>query len=85
MLKKGTAKQDILAGLHDAIASRCVSLLRRVSIKKEFAISGGIAKNTGMVKKLEDKVKLKALIASEPQTIGALGAALYAKEILLAQ
>ena len=85
MLKKGVSKKDILAGLHEAIASRCVNLLRRVSVKKEFAITGGIAKNVGMVKKLEEKIKLKPLIAGEPQTIGALGAALFAREKLLAE
>ena len=78
LLKRGINKEDILAGLHDAIASRCISLLRRVSIEKEFAISGGIAKNIGMVTKLEERLNLKALIAPDPQIIGALGAASFA-------
>jgi len=83
LLKKGINKKDILAGLHDAIASRCISLLRRVSVEKEFAISGGIAKNIGMVKKLEEKLNLKALIAPDPQIIGALGAACQARTMLI--
>ncbi len=78
LLKRGINKEDILAGLHDAIGSRCISLLRRVSIEKEFAISGGIAKNIGMVTKLEERLNLKALIAPDPQIIGALGAASFA-------
>lgn len=80
LLKMGINKEDILAGLHDAIASRCISLLRRVSIEKEFAISGGIAKNIGMVTKLEERLNLKALIAPDPQIIGALGAASFAMD-----
>jgi ferredoxin len=69
-----------MAGLHEAIAVRSVNLLKRVSIKKDFAISGGIAKNAGMVRKLADKVGLEPLLADDPQLVGALGAALFARE-----
>ena len=79
-LKKGTAKSDILAGLNEAIATRCLSLLKRISIEKEFSITGGIAKNKGMVAKLREKVDLESLLSEDPQIIGALGAALFAEE-----
>lgn len=80
LAKRGTAKSDILAGLHDAIATRCYNLLRRVSVEKDFAITGGIAKNCGMVAKIKEKVGLEPLLAPDPQIIGALGAALFARE-----
>ncbi len=79
-LRKGVAKSDIMAGLHEAIAIRCLNLLKRVSIKKEFSITGGIAKNKGMVAKLREKVGLEPLLCEDPQIVGALGAALFARE-----
>jgi ferredoxin len=53
-----------------------------VSIEKEFSITGGIAKNKGMVAKLRDKVGLEPLLCDDPQIVGALGAALFAVERL---
>jgi len=79
-LRKGVSKSDILAGLNEAISSRCYNLLRRVSVEKEFSITGGIAKNRGMVAKLRDKLGLEPLLCEDPQIIGALGAALFAQE-----
>ena len=79
-LRKGASKGDILSGLHEAIATRSVNLLKRVSIEKDFSISGGIAKNKGMVQKLREKTGLEPLLAEDPQLMGALGAALFARE-----
>ena len=79
-LRHGVAKSDILAGLHEAIATRSLNLLKRVSIQKNFSITGGIAKNSGMVAKLREKVGLEPLLCEDPQIIGALGAALFARE-----
>lgn len=80
LMRRGIEKSDILAGLHEAIATRVYGLLRQVRIEGDFAITGGIAKNIGVVRKLEEKVGLKALIPEEPQIVGALGAALIAKD-----
>ena len=48
-MRKGVSKSDILAGLNEAISVRCLNLLKKVSIKSDFSISGGISKNKGMV------------------------------------
>jgi len=79
-LRQGVAKNDILAGLHEAIAIRSVNLLKRISIEKDFTITGGISKNKGMVQKLAEKVGLEPLLCEDPQLCGALGAALFAAE-----
>lgn len=79
-LRRGVSKSDILAGLNEAIATRCLNLLKRVSIEKEFSITGGIAKNKGMVAELEKKVGFKPLLCEDPQLVGAIGAALFAAE-----
>lgn len=82
LLRSGVHKNDILAGLCDALSHRVLPLLKRVGIEKEFAIAGGIAKNIGVVQRLEEKLGLRAHIAFEPQIVGALGAALFANELL---
>jgi predicted CoA-substrate-specific enzyme activase len=79
-LRKGAAKSDILAGLHEAIATRSLNLLKRISIEKDFTITGGISKNRGMVRKLAEKVGMEPLLCEDPQLVGALGAALFARE-----
>jgi predicted CoA-substrate-specific enzyme activase len=78
--RQGVAASDILAGLNEAIAVRCLNLLKKVSIEADFTITGGIAKNRGMVAKIAEKVGLEPLLAEDPQLIGALGAALFARE-----
>ena len=78
--RKGVSSSDILAGLNEAISIRCLNLLKKVSIEKDFTITGGIAKNKGMVAKIAEKVGLQPLLAEDPQIIGALGAALFAQE-----
>jgi predicted CoA-substrate-specific enzyme activase len=77
--RKGVVSSDILAGLNEAISVRCLNLLKKVSIEKDFTITGGIAKNKGMVAKISEKVGLQPLLAEDPQIIGALGAALFAR------
>jgi NAD-dependent dihydropyrimidine dehydrogenase PreA subunit len=81
-LRKGVSKPDILAGLNEAIATRCLNLLKRVTIQNDFTITGGIAKNKGMVNRIEKKVGLKAVLAPDPQLMGALGAAIFAADRL---
>lgn len=80
LCRQGISRGAILAGLHEAIARRCYNLLKRVSVERDFAITGGIAKNVGMVAEIKKKVGVDPVLADEPQTIGALGAALFAKE-----
>ena len=62
------------------MSTRVYTLLRRVGIEKDFAITGGIGKNIGVVRKVEELVGLKALVPEEPQIIGALGAALFSAD-----
>lgn len=80
--RRGADKADILSGLDEAIAQRSLNLLKRVGIQPDFAISGGIAKNRGMVAKLTEKVGLQPLLCEDPQIVGALGAAIFARERL---
>jgi activator of 2-hydroxyglutaryl-CoA dehydratase len=77
MGKKGA---DILAGVHLAIAKRTVSLARRTPLDPEITLTGGVARNVGMVKALEDVLGRKLQVSPDAHFMGAIGAALFALE-----
>ncbi|MFC1921272.1 acyl-CoA dehydratase activase [Chloroflexota bacterium] len=78
LLRQGTPVNDILAGVCESLADRTQILIKRLGLVEDFSICGGIAKNIGIVKRLERNLGVEANIAPEPQIIGALGAALFA-------
>jgi predicted CoA-substrate-specific enzyme activase len=80
LVSEGKAVEDILYALHNAVADRTLSLLERVGADGEVAMTGGVAKNIGVVKALEAKMGLPLTIYSEPQIVGALGAAVIGTE-----
>jgi predicted CoA-substrate-specific enzyme activase len=78
-MRKGESKADILAGLHEVIANRVIGMLRRVGISNGFVITGGIARNIGVVTRIREKLEgMEVTIPLEPMIVGALGAALFA-------
>jgi predicted CoA-substrate-specific enzyme activase len=70
---------DIIRGLHRAIVNRIWNMVQLVGVNPEVTMTGGVAKNSGVASLLEDKLKAKINISDEPQLVGALGAALLAK------
>jgi bzd-type benzoyl-CoA reductase Q subunit len=82
LMRQGKPTSGILAGLCDGIADRVKSLVRIVGVEEDFAISGGITKNPGVVKRIEQKLGVTAHICFEPQIVGAVGAALIARDLL---
>lgn len=81
-LAQGKKGADILGGVHMAIAKRTVSLARRVAIEPAITVTGGVARNSGMVKALEDVLGVPLQISTDSHFTGAIGAALYALEKL---
>lgn len=79
-LGQGKKVEDILAGVHSAIAARTISLVRRVGLEQEITFTGGVSRNVGMVAALEDKLGCRLNVNSESHFMGALGAALLALE-----
>jgi len=80
LLRAGWHKNKVLAAYSSAMAHRVVSLLERIGIEKDFAITGGIAKNSGVVKRLIKEIGIEALSTDlDTQIAGALGAALFGK------
>lgn len=81
-LAQGRTAEDILGGVHLAIAKRTLSLARRLNIEPEITMTGGVARNIGMVRALEEVLGRKMLVSPNAQFIGAVGAALFALEKL---
>lgn len=84
-LGKGKKVEDILWGVHQSIATRSVGLLKRVGIEDEITFTGGVAKNTGMVKALEDSMGKGLNVGDDSHYMGALGAALFALDHIFAK
>jgi len=83
MLRSGVPRNTVLAAYCDALVRRIVLLLQRIGVKDDLVISGGIAKNIGVVKRIEENLATKAHICFEPQIVGAVGAALIAQKMFL--
>ena len=79
-LAEGKTVPDILGGVHSAIAARTVALVRRVGIEPEIAFTGGVSRNIGMVKALEEKLGFSVNVCDDSHYIGAIGAAIFALE-----
>lgn len=82
LVARGEKPENILAGIHYAIAHRVAGLFSRVGIQTDVFFSGGVAKNTGMRKALEETMKVKIIEPTyDPQLTGALGAAVIAQTL----
>ncbi len=81
-LAQGKKGEDILGGVHEAIAKRTVSLARRTPLDPEISLTGGVARNVGMVAALENVLGRKLQVSPEAHFAGAIGAALFALEKL---
>ena len=80
---EGKAAEDLVAGIHRAIANRISLLGSRMQFAREVVFTGGVAKNIGVRKALEEISGLKILVPRDPQINGALGAALLARREVL--
>jgi len=74
----GETVDNILRGVHNSLASRALALLKRAGMEDEVTFVGGVARQKGMVKALEETLKRNVNVSEEPHIVGALGAALLA-------
>ena len=79
-LSKGTSRNNIARGVHMSVASRACGLAYRGGLEKDVVFTGGVAKNAGVVRAVSSVLKTDVIVAPNPQTTGALGAALFAYE-----
>ncbi len=73
-------RAEIVRGLHRAIAQRVGAMASAVGVVPQVVMSGGVAKNQGVVELLSQKLAQPVLVPPEPQIVGALGAALTARQ-----
>ena len=86
LLKAGYTKNKVIAAYCQAMAERVVSLLERIGVEEGFFITGGIAKNPGVVKRIEKLLGIKAMETKvDSQIAGALGAALFGYTLMQKQ
>lgn len=77
---QGRRIEDILGGLHHAIAKRVVTQGSSVGYTPDIVFTGGVARNVGLCKVFEEVLDAHLVVLEEPQTVTALGAALLARQ-----
>ena len=77
---EGASREDLLAGVHYALASQICSLAEKVGMEKDYVIIGGGAHNSGLVKAVSDVAGENFIVPEKPQLVSATGAALMAEK-----
>lgn len=77
---EGALKEDILAGIHKALAEKISSLVDRVGMEEQCVISGGGGLNIGLISKIQESLGISLLVPPQPQIVNAYGAAIIAEE-----
>lgn len=77
---EGTPKEDIIAGLHRALAVKISAMVHRLKIEADCVMTGGAALDSGLVAMMEKEVGTKIRVPEQPMITGAIGAALIASE-----
>ncbi|MDO9514856.1 MAG: acyl-CoA dehydratase activase [Syntrophales bacterium] len=78
LIAKGESRENIIAGIHESVASRISSMARRVGVKEPVMMTGGVARNIGVVRALERALGVSIEVSEFAQVNGALGAAVMA-------
>ncbi len=79
LVAKNHPKEEIIRGLHRSIVNRVWSMLSTIGVQGSVTMSGGVAKNKGVVSLMEEKLGRAIHVHTEPQIVGALGAALLSQ------
>jgi predicted CoA-substrate-specific enzyme activase len=82
-ISDGVPIEDIVAGIHEAIASRAVGMMRRLKIEPDVVFTGGVAKNIGVVEAVKQNLGCEVFVPDDPLISGALGAALLGRELTM--
>ncbi len=79
-IHRGSSTNDILRAVHESVVSRVVATSRRVGVEPAVVASGGVARNIGVVRALREQLHVDVLVPEHPESTGALGAALLARD-----
>jgi len=80
LIAKGEKRENIVAGIHASIGARVVAMAGRLGLKAPLMMTGGVAKNVGLVRMLEKNIGMPVEISEHAQVLGAIGAALIAQQ-----
>jgi predicted CoA-substrate-specific enzyme activase len=80
LVAAGKRLEDIIRGLNRSVAAKVTSLTGRSGLEREWMMTGGVARNRGVVAAIEERLGGKVILPEEPELCGALGAALIAME-----
>ncbi|MFR5700643.1 MAG: BadF/BadG/BcrA/BcrD ATPase family protein [Eubacterium ramulus] len=83
LIAQNKETSDIAHGIHMAIAAKAISLMRRVGLEPGYMMTGGVAKNPGVVKVLEEQLKAPLISPVNRRSSGRWSAALYGLERVL--
>ena len=78
LISKGEKRENIIAGIHNSTSARVVAMACRIGLTAPVMMTGGVAKNIGVVKALEKKTGHSIFVSKEAQIAGAIGAAIIA-------
>ena len=81
MIAKQEKRENIIAGIHESAAARIATLATKIKIQEPVMMTGGVAKNIGMVKALENRLQCNLLVTDSAQENGAIGAAVLASTL----
>jgi predicted CoA-substrate-specific enzyme activase len=80
LIAEGCPAEKIMRGLMDSVATRVSSMVHRVGLEQKVMLTGGVAKNRGVLQAMREKLETDITVSEEPQIVGALGAALIARD-----
>jgi (R)-2-hydroxyacyl-CoA dehydratese activating ATPase len=80
LIAKGETRENIIAGIHEAIASRVSAMANRIGLITPILMTGGVARNIGVVRALEKVIGMPVAVSPQAQVAGAIGAACLARE-----
>ncbi len=81
LIAKGEKRENIVAGIHASIGARVVAMAGRLGLKSPVMMTGGVAKNVGLVHMLEEKLKMPVEVSEHAQVLGAIGAAMISANV----
>jgi predicted CoA-substrate-specific enzyme activase len=82
-LAEGIPLRDLVAGVLESLANRVSRMVKRLNVEEAVVITGGVAKNAGLVKALSEKLGYHVSVPSEPLLTGAVGAAILGKDLVM--
>ena len=81
-IHRGSAKEDILAAVHESITAKVIAGSQRIGVESALVLTGGVALNKGLVHIFEEEFGFGVFVPENPQIVAALGAAILSKEAI---